>query len=1317
MNDHHATEGFQLSPQQMRLWRLQEDAYGASTRLIPWDHPRGSIYRAHCSFLLNGSLNVNRLQVAIDKAVSRHEAYRTYLCRLPGMKFPLQVVAARAVFIWQQVNLCDDAPEKPTLCLEEIAEEQKQRPIDLEHGPLLHFSLVSLSDHKHILFLDLSAFHADNRSLIYLMSTIAECYGTDLEEHKLSDIDDVVQYIQFSEWQHALLAEAESRIGREYWGKLDLSVLSHWGLHDPSSPHPSSSTEVFLPASFAVPAPKGFQAQLSLLLKHYDISAAHFFLACWHILLWRLTGQERSIIAVGTDGRIFEEQAEIAGLLTTYLPMNCILSDHQRFSQILRQVKQVADEASEWQYYWIGEGGTVQGHDEVNGSITRSLRFPFCFDFSRWPAPSVVDGISFSLRECHTYVEPFQIKVSAIHKADDTFMLEFHYNTTLFSIKDIQRVADQYSTLLQRALSQPETRLYELEILSEKARIELLVAFNAKSLDEANVRVAYPGEERFHQLFESQVEQTPDAVAVVSDDVAYGFTSHLTYQELNTRANQLAHWLRRRGVGLDVPVGICLGPSLEMVVGLLGILKAGGAYVPLDPSTPAQRLAFLLEEIQPVLVLIQDRLKADRHRALSLWSSQYGNPTDSVFCMDTQWHRLAQESCTNPRSPVEPSSLAYMIYTSGSTGRPKGVMITHQGLSNYLAWSREHYQVERGYGSVVHSSLSFDLTITSLFLPLASGRTVLLVSEEERIEGLVSVIRRYPYASLLKITPAHLTLLNQMLQAWELPDVTHALVIGGEALAASSVALWRELAPQTRVINEYAPTETVVVCSIHEVTTNGPDTAMVPIGSPIANMQLYILDARGNPVPIGVTGELFIGGLGVARGYKNRPDLTAERFLPHPFSSHPGERLYRSGDLAYYRPDGTIAYLGRLDHQIKLRGYRIELGEIEATLRAYPFVQEAVAVLREEDETRKYLVAYVARASTPLEGESCNQPHQPEELQSYLRKQLPDYMVPARVVELESLPLLPNGKVDRSALAVMDVAEEANQTSVSASTPLQELLGQIWQDVLQRQEIGIHENFFKLGGHSLLATQVIARVHQAFQVDLPLRSLFEAPTIEQFAQLIEAGMRERLFTPVPALLPMERPVDLPLSFAQERLWFLHQWDPGSAWYNVPLALRLSGQFNISALESSLRALVQRHEVLRTTFEERLGRAVQVIKAKQSIQIPVIDLTGSQGLAGESLMRELVRLEAQRPFDLVNGPLLRVSLLGLGAGQAQGTVPTAPQEHVLLLMLHHIVTDGWSMRVLVREMTALYLAEIKREPIKLPDLPIQYADYTLWQRQW
>jgi surfactin family lipopeptide synthetase A len=651
------------------------------------------------------------------------------------------------------------------------------------------------------------------------------------------------------------------------------------------------------------------------------------------------------------------------------------------------------------------------------------------------------------------------------------------YNTDLFDAVTIRRLLGHFRSLLAGILTDPDQRLAELPLLTESERRQLLVAWNATAAQ-------YPKDQCLPQLFEAQVEHTPDATAVVFED------QQLTYRELNVRANQLAHHLRKLGIGPEALVAICVERSLDMVVGLLGILKAGGAYVPLDPAYPMERLVFMLEDAQASVLLTQKRLLASlpEHKT-------------RVICLDTEWEVMAQEPAENPACKVTTGNPAYVIYTSGSTGQPKGVMIPHQGIVNYLAWCTKAYAVAGGSGAPVHSPLGFDLTITSLFSPLLAGQSVVLLPEEQGIEALGTLLRTGDDFSLVKITPAHLEVLSQGLPAAAAVGRARALIIGGEALWGESLAFWRTHAPDTRLINEYGPTETVVGCCIYEVPPEASIPGPVPIGRPIANTQLYILDPMLQPVPIGVPGELYIGGDGLARGYLNRPDLTAEKFIPNPFGSEPGARLYKTGDLARHRPDGNLEFLGRLDHQVKLRGFRIELGEIEAVLGGHPAVREAVVVVREDVPGDVRLVAFVV---------SDREPAPPSrELRAFLQAKLPDYMIPSVFIRLDALPLTPNGKVDRRALPAPDQARPAPEDAfVAPRTPVEEELARIWAQVLGLERVGIHDNFFALGGHSLLATRVVSRLRDTFHTELPLRSLFEAPTVAGLALTIAQRQAE-----------------------------------------------------------------------------------------------------------------------------------------------------------------------------------------------------------------
>ncbi|MBD2040241.1 condensation domain-containing protein, partial [Microcoleus sp. FACHB-672] len=534
---------------------------------------------------------------------------------------------------------------------------------------------------------------------------------------------------------------------------------------------------------------------------------------------------------------------------------------------------------------------------------------------------------------------------------------------------------------------------------------------------------------------------------------------------------------------------------------------------------------------------------------------------------------------------------------------------------------------------------------------------------------------------------------------------TRAFIIGGEALLGKTLSYWRTQSPQTRLINEYGPTESVVGCCIYEVPEDAKLSGAMPIGNPIANTQLYILDKHLQPVPVGLQGELYIGGAGLARGYLNRPDLTAEKFIANPFSNEPNSRLYKTGDLARYLPDGTIEYLGRIDNQVKIRGFRIELGEIEAALSQHPSVEEAVVIAREDEPGNQRLVAYVVADEAYMDGQVSG--IKSSELRSFLKEKLPDYMVPAVFVLLEALPLTPNGKVDRRALPAPDTAMgDLASTFISPRNPIEEVIAGIWTEVLYVERVGIHDNFFELGGHSLLATQVISRLREAFQIAIPLSWLFELPTVSSLSERIETALKSEQKFAAPPIHPVPRNQTLPLSFAQQRMWLLQQLAPDSSLYNSPVAVRLKGSLNLAALEQSFNEIIQRHEALRTSFVEMKGELAQIIHSTVKITLPVIDLSEVPASNRDAEVRRLAIEDAVKLFDLTQCPLLRATLLRLNS-----------QEHITLLTMHHIVSDGWSMGVFIKELAALYEAFCAGNPSPLPELPVQYADFAVWQRQW
>ena len=780
-----------------------------------------------------------------------------------------------------------------------------------------------------------------------------------------------------------------------------------------------------------------------------------------------------------------------------------------------------------------------------------------------------------------------------------------------------------------------------------------------------------------HELFERQVERAPGAVAVVFGD------RQLTYRELNDRANQVAHFLRRRGVGPETLVGVSLNRSPELVVALLGVWKAGAAYVPLDPAYPPERLAFMVGDAGLRLLLTE-----------AACQGLFPDAAEAV-CLDTDWPAIAQEPTFNPAAGAVPANLAYVMYTSGSTGRPKGAMILHGGLVNYLWWAISAYGVEAGCSVPVHSSISFDLTVTSLYPALLAGGQAELLPEDVGAQQLVAALRRGRGRGLVKITPAHLDLLRQLLGAEETAGLTRVFVIGGENLVAESLQLWRDFAPGTRLINEYGPTETVVGCCVHEVQPGDPRSGSVPIGRPIANTQLYILGADLKPVRRGETGELYIGGAGVARGYHNRPELTAERFLVDRFSGRDGARLYKTGDLARHRADGILEYLGRADDQVKVRGYRIELGEIEAVLAGHPAVQACAVLAREDVPGNRQLVGYVV--TRPGEARAA------ADAAAFLTQRLPEYMVPAQFVLLESLPLTQNGKVDRKALPAPSAANAlVSGETVAPRNETERSLAAIWCELLGLEQVGIHDDFFELGGHSLLVIKAMSRIRDVFEVELPAQALFETSTVAGLAALVlEAGGGA---VEVPRIEPRREQGPCALSFAQEQIWFLDRLVPGSPAYHIVDVIALRGPFDGPALKRAVAELVRRHQVLRTSFSLTDGQLLQAVEPAFELPLPEVDLGALPAPERQEAWLRLVRQEGRRPFDLARPPLLRATV-----------VHDSPQVHRVLLTIHHIVSDEWAMGVIQDEVTQLYGAFTRGHPSPLPELTIQYADFACWQR--
>jgi amino acid adenylation domain-containing protein len=776
-----------------------------------------------------------------------------------------------------------------------------------------------------------------------------------------------------------------------------------------------------------------------------------------------------------------------------------------------------------------------------------------------------------------------------------------------------------------------------------------------------------------HELFEAQVARTPDAIAVIFEN------QKLTYRELNTRANQLANYLQNLQVGPEVIVGICLERSLEMVIGLLGILKAGGAYVPLDPAYPQERLAYILEDTQTPLILTVTSLVKN----LNIHQAQ-------VICLDSDWQIIAQNSQEKPVNSVTTDNLSYVIYTSGSTGQPKGVMITHGGICNTLNWRQATFKLTPKDKVLQTISFSFDPSVWQIFWPLSFGGQLIMArpgGHQDPAYLIKTIIEQQ--ITVMALVPAMMRVLVEEEEFENCQSLRH-ITSGGEALPIELVErFYTRLQLDDVLVNCYGPTEAAIDATFW-TCQRGTNYTFAPIGRAITNTEIYLLDEDFQPVPVGEAGELYIAGAGLARGYLNRPELTKAKFIANPFEN---SKLYKTGDLARYLSDGNLEFLGRIDHQVKIRGFRIELGEIEVILAQHLGVKQALVIDREDVPGNKQLVAYIVAKS----GQVLTQ----NELRSFLQGKLPEYMVPAAFVFLDTIPLNPNGKVDRRALPVPDTSSLTTEF-VAPRTTKEEVLAGIWGQVLAREKIGIHDNFFELGGHSLLATQVISRIRQALAVEISLQSLFAHPTIAELAEVMNQQRFARINHELQTIPKVINRESIPLSFAQQRMWFWEQLQPGNSIYHVAEAFHLHGDFNVEVLQQSLDAIVAHHEALRTNFIIQDGNPVQVIQPPSPVELLVFNL---QNYA-DSQIQNLLQQQTQRPFNLASDLMLRGCLLQIDE-----------QEHILLLVMHHIASDGWSMGILWQQLAKLYQAYISNQPNPLGELPIQYADYAVWQRQW
>lgn len=1031
-------EGYRLSPQQRRVWQLQQD---------------GQACKAQCAILAEGDLNSKALEEALKKIMRRHEILRTILDWLPGQSVPIQIILKNPPLPWRKLDLSDRKTKGLDVVIDELFREEA-RPFELKRGLLLRCCLGQLSSSKHVLLVSLHSLLADSWTLKNLFDEIRRFYAAEIEGREAPD--EPVQYLQFSEWQNELLNENSEQTELRHQA-LPRSVPIHLPLEADAAGRPDSSPIQFSPGSSALTLNSQMTQRIESISNANGFSIPGLLLACWQILLWRLSKEDEIITECLFDGREFEELQDALGLFARYVPARGALVSGLRFEETVERAIKSLQNAFTSQEFFLRDLAGKQVTD-LNNTIS--------FDYEKWPRGSRVGPVKFSYRKQRVCIDRFKLKLCGFRKAS-SLTIEIQYDTSIFSSENIELILERYQTLIESAVSTKQSLIEDVGIIGRRERERLLVAWN-------NTEVAFPDSRCIHELIAEQSHLRPDSVAVVYNQ------EQLSYLELEARANQLANHLKSLGVGPDCVVGLYMERSLEIMIGMLGVLKAGGAYLPLEVGLPVERLEHMLNDSGTSIVVT----KQDAAESLPVSRPE-------LVILDKDWRRIASCSPTAPEAEAKFENLAYVIYTSGSTGRPKGVLIRHGGLANSTHARFSYYDTPVSSFLLV-SPFSFDSSVAGIYWTLCQGGTVVLPYErlERDPERLAGLIAESGTSHLLCLP----TLYSLLLAAADPGHINSlkCVIVAGEACPPEVVVRHTELLADVGLFNEYGPTEGTVWSSVYGDCSKR-FKAPVPIGGPVANVQIYILDEKLELAPIGGRGEIYISGAGLARGYLKKPELTADRFIPNPFSAKEGEKLYRTGDAGRYLSDGNIEFIGRVDEQVKVRGYRIELGEIEAALNEHHFVKQSVVIAREDEKRDKRLIGYVELEEEITTGA----------LKKYLKEKLPEYMVPEVILVLDSMPITVSGKIDRQRLpALLDTKQIMEEGFVAPRDPLEFKLAQIWESVLGVQPIGVKDDFFDLGGHSLLAPSLMARIKSVIGRDLPLSVLFQGKTIEYLAAIL-----------------------------------------------------------------------------------------------------------------------------------------------------------------------------------------------------------------------
>jgi amino acid adenylation domain-containing protein/non-ribosomal peptide synthase protein (TIGR01720 family) len=1198
--------------------------------------PDSDAYFEQTCFSLQGSFDVELFERSLNKVVERHEVFRTVFDTVSWNQ-PVQIVLNKRHYAIDYEDISTMAEKGQYL--QHFKEKDKKRGFNLTDDFLMRVSVLKKDISSYEIVWSFHHILMDGWCISLLAEEIFyiyDCYQKGTEPV----LSETYSYRLFMEWLQSQDREQASQYWQQYLAEYEQRANLLYK-------HKKTGVYSYEIAENTLYLSSELTEKLINVASDHQVTMNTLLQTAWGLLLQKHNNTRDVVFGTVVSGRPAEVHGieKMIGLFINTIPVRCISEEGVTFADCLISNQKSALSSGPYDYYPLYE---IQSQ-----SIFKQDLFDHILIFENFPTEQVMENANQGSNDMEAELgiqnvdifEQTNYDFNVIIVPGTEYMIKFKYNEQVYSRVDVEKIQLQLMQILNQAAEHPNTAIKDLTILSDWEKETLIHKYNATS-------TVYPKEIQVFKLFEQQAEVTPNQLAAKYGD------SQITYSELNIKANQLARYLKNRGLSNNQYVAVLADHSIELIIGILASLKAGGTYVPIDPNLPSERISTIMTDCGARFLLTQSDL------------SHIAETGPEIILLDDL--SLYRGNCDNLEVDVEREDLAYVIFTSGTTGRPKGSMITHQGLTNYIWWAKGAYAPE-GLDFPLYSSISFDLTVTSIFVPLITGNTIVIYKDEDK-GALIRQIIEDDQVDIIKLTPTHLQLL---VDCECRQSRVRKLIVGGEALSdALARRVYEKFGGDIRIYNEYGPTETVVGCMIYEYDPEQTKTISVPIGRPADNVRIYVLDDHRNPVPFLVTGEIYIAGDGVSKGYLNREELTAEKFVPNPFA--PGERMYRTGDQARWLPDGNLEYLGRMDDQVKIRGYRIEPGEIEAQLLRLKGVKEAVVVVRQDRVNEDYLCAYVVME----EG------GQTAELRAGLTKYLPGYMIPSYFVALEQLPLTANGKLDRKALPEPGESAAAQAAYVAPRTELEARLAEIWERALGVERVGMMDHFFERGGHSLRATTLVAQIHKELHINVPLRTVFEFPTLGEFAEAV-AGMEKQQYA---SIEPVEKRDYYPVSSAQKRMYILNQLEVGQVSYNMPGIYLIEGPLDKERMEAAFSQLIARHESLRTSFEIVAGEPVQRVQEEAAFSISFDRAEKEEEIArrAESFVR---------PFDLGQAPLLRVGLIEKGQNQ-----------YVLLFDMHHIISDGLSNQILINEFMRLYAGQT------LPELRIQYRDYAAWQRK-